>query len=51
MPCHGPWAKSLTAKTCRGGKRVPDPLFRAGRLRETTLKEKHQSSRIAGGWA
>jgi len=39
------------AKTCRGAKRVPDALVRAGQLRETTPTEKHQSSRIAGGWA
>ena len=38
-PWHGPWAMSLTAKTCRGAKWVPDALVRARRLRETTLTE------------
>jgi len=50
-PRHGSWATSLAAKTCRGAKRVPDALIRAGRLRETTPTEKHRPSRIAGGWA
>jgi len=50
-PCHDPGQRLKTAKTCRGAKRVSDALVRAGQLRETTLTEKHRSSRIAGGSA
>ena len=50
-PRHGPWATSQTAKTCRGVKRVPDALVRAGQLTDTTPTEKHRSPRIAEGWA
>jgi hypothetical protein len=38
-PCHGLWAMSLTAKTCRDTKQVPDTLIRARWLRETTMTE------------
>ena len=48
-PRHGPWAKSQTTKTCRGAKRVPDALVRAGQLRETTPTEKHRSSNLGRG--
>ena len=39
QPCHGPWPTSLTAKTCRGTKRVPDALVGAGQLGEITPTE------------
>jgi hypothetical protein len=38
-PCHGPWTKSLTAKTCRGAKRFADALNGARELRQTTPTE------------
>jgi hypothetical protein len=50
-PCHGPWAKSQTAKTCRDAKRVPDAIVGAGQLRETTPTKKHRSSSTVGDWA
>jgi hypothetical protein len=47
-PCHGPWATSLMAKTCRGTKWVPNTLVRAGQLRETTLTENISPPRLQG---
>jgi len=46
-----PGQRPRTAKSCKGGTRVPDALIGTYQLRETTPTENPRSSKVAGGWA
>ena len=43
-----PGKRPRTAKSCRGGTRVPDALIGTNQLRETTLTENPRSPKVAG---
>jgi len=43
-----PGQRPRTAKSCKGGTRVPDALIGTYQLRETTPTENPRSSKVAG---
>jgi hypothetical protein len=47
-PCHGPWKRFWTAKSCKGETRVPDAIIGTNQLRESTPTENPKPSKVVG---